>query len=91
MILFFPSRGWILLFWLAQAKSSLIMGDNFYYSGQHVWETTYGETFKEVSRVWGRLGQLRGRVYNTTFITLPNLAVVHSLGPLVNPLEILDS
>jgi len=31
----------------SKAKSSLIMGDNFYYSGQHVWETTYGETFKE--------------------------------------------
>uniref|UniRef100_A0A6U4UY24 EF-hand domain-containing protein n=1 Tax=Hemiselmis andersenii TaxID=464988 RepID=A0A6U4UY24_HEMAN len=30
-----------------KAKSHLIMGDNFYYSGQHVWETTYQETFKE--------------------------------------------
>mmetsp|Transcript_29479 Transcript_29479/g.74061 ORF Transcript_29479/g.74061 Transcript_29479/m.74061 type:complete len:320 (+) Transcript_29479:195-1154(+) len=30
-----------------KAKSHLVMGDNFYYSGQHVWETTYQETFKE--------------------------------------------
>ena len=45
-------RGAGFSFGFAQAKSNLIMGDNFYYSGQHVWETTYSETFKEVSRVW---------------------------------------
>ena len=32
----------------SKAKSNLIMGDNFYYSGPSAWETTYQESFKEV-------------------------------------------
>lgn len=30
-----------------KARSYINLGDNFYYSGQHVWETTYQESYEE--------------------------------------------
>jgi hypothetical protein len=34
-----------------KARSYINMGDNFYYSGPHIWETTYQESYEEEPRL----------------------------------------